>query len=1143
MKNILYLFFLLTVVCFGQAPTQSENYVRTKVYKTSTTTSIAAPSASQALQTVSYLDGFGKPVQQVINQQSSTGKNIVIPIEYDALGRQVKRYLPYSTQTTGLSFESNALVDVQNYTPYQGQNPYNEILYENSPLSRVMKQASPGADWAMEAGHEMRYDYKNNIAGEVKIFKANSTWNATLAIYDISLIENGSTHYGVNTLYKYIQKNENWVSGLDNTSETFYNKEGQMILKRMYTNSIAHDTYYVYDQFGNLTYMIPPKADSLITNAVLDGLCYQYIYDNKNRLVEKKLPGKNWEYIVYDKLDRVVMTGPVDSPFVNLTNNGWIIYKYDVFNRLIMQGWMTSSTITRTTRKSQQDARNLLTTNFSENRRSASNGTPAGIGNSNNPAYSYSNVSLPTANYYVLSINYYDNYDYINAPVIPGSVLGQAVYYNNTIKPKGLLTGRWVKMIQNSTTASSRRELSYILYDEKARPIRSFVRNHQLGAGGFTQVDLKFDFEGKIEQSITFHRRIDSETPGVTVRDFYTYTNQGRMLSHTQQVNSNPIQLIAQNDYDELGKIISKKVGNTFSNPLQVIDYTYNIRGWLTHINNIDNLIVSGTPTDLFAFKINYNTVQNDLNAPLISRQYNGNISETYWKTNTDNVLRKYAYKYDNLNRLQHAYYRLPNTAVPSIKSYDEGLDYDKNGNIVLLKRNGNAEGMIPPIEIDNLSFTYVNDSNRLTKVTEQTPTATSGFRDGANNQIEYQYDNYGNMTRDDNKGITNIKYNHLNLPVRITFGTTGTIEYIYNADGVKLEKIITQNGVVTTTKYLQGFQYLNDVLQFFPHAEGYVARQGSSYKYVFQYKDHLGNVRLSYAKNTTTGVTEIIEESHYYPFGLKHSGYNNTVLPSGNAAAQKYSFQEQEIQNELNLNWYSFKWRNYDAAIGRFMSVDPLAEKYNWMTCYQFSSNQVVHAREIEGLESYDDLNYDDFDFDKWSEYGVDLFDKEGNQVYMPSIDLSEVEITKEKSNNEDDEEGSFFEYDFPWIDFDFDFDFDFLDMFKNGIDFREKGYDEGDKPIGKRDTPVVDLSGTFDLFLTFLGRQYGNGKSNDKGTNGGKPTSEDKADDIINATDNAASALKEALQLAKDSVRTTYYDIDGKQTKSTIRVNEDDE
>ncbi len=58
----------------------------------------------------------------------------------------------------------------------------------------------------------------------------------------------------------------------------------------MFNNGIAHDTYYVYDQFGNLTYMIPPLVNN--TASQLDGLCYQYKYDHRNRLLEKKLP--NW---------------------------------------------------------------------------------------------------------------------------------------------------------------------------------------------------------------------------------------------------------------------------------------------------------------------------------------------------------------------------------------------------------------------------------------------------------------------------------------------------------------------------------------------------------------------------------------------------------------------------------------------------------------------------------------------------------------------------------------------------------------------------------------------------------------------------------------------------------------------------------
>jgi RHS repeat-associated protein len=68
--------------------------------------------------------------------------------------------------------------------------------------------------------------------------------------------------------------------------------------------------------------------------------------------------------------------------------------------------------------------------------------------------------------------------------------------------------------------------------------------------------------------------------------------------------------------------------------------------------------------------------------------------------------------------------------------------------------------------------------------------------------------------------------------------------------------------------------------------------------------------------------------------------------------------YQEQERQDELGLNWDSFKWRNYNPEIARFMNIDPLTEDYYDYTPYQFSSNQPVHAREIEGLESANDKN-----------------------------------------------------------------------------------------------------------------------------------------------------------------------------------------
>ena len=106
----------------------------------------------------------------------------------------------------------------------------------------------------------------------------------------------------------------------------------------------------------------------------------------------------------------------------------------------------------------------------------------------------------------------------------------------------------------------------------------------------------------------------------------------------------------------------------------------------------------------------------------------------------------------------------------------------------------------------------------------------------------------------------------------------------------------------------------------------------------------------------------------HNNPFpniklGLQHGSYNTPARdyrPVGEAREietvdrnpYKYKYQGQERQDELGLNWDSFKWRNYDYALGRFMSVDPLAEDYSYQSPYNFSENRVVDGRELEGLE-----------------------------------------------------------------------------------------------------------------------------------------------------------------------------------------------
>ncbi len=995
MNKILYIIILLPVMVLAQS--QDQNYIKTTSYKTETTTSIPNPAVTVANVNVTYFDGLGRPIQQIAHAQSVSGKDIVTHIDYDAFGRQSREYLPYVPSTTASTlFKPTAATDVAGY--YNSAqysyctNAFSEKQFEASPFNRVLQQAAPGNDWGLAiptsstVNHTIKLDYQTNTATEVKLYTATSTWSATTGKFEIALT-GGTTNYNPNQLYKTITKDENWISGQANTTEEFKDKEGHVVLKRTYgtvgngTTLEQYDTYYVFDQYGLLTYVIPPLANDPSFATQMAGLCYQYIYDYRNRLIEKKIPGKQWEFIIYDKLDRPIATGPAFSPFNDPTQVGklgWLITKYDVFNRQLYTGWEESTTVTIAGRKLKQDAVNLQTT-FSESK------TTTDTTIDTKTDVFYTNNIAPTS-FKLLTVNYYDNYDF---PAFTPAITFAATDYNNTtLKPKGLPTGSWVRAL--TTLASNTGESSYTVYDYKARPIKTFTQNY---LGGYTQVVSSLDFSGKTLSTTTNHLRNKGGSL-LTITDNFAYTNQDRLLRHTQTINGTT-EMLAENTYNELGQLVSKKVGNTTSNPLQNVHMKYNIRGWLTEINDVggDNILnpnpltKSGDPNDLFAFKINYNTIQNE-SSYIGTALFNGNIAETYWRTGNDNQLRKYGYSYDNLNRLKNAIYQRPGTTVPITNSYNESLTYDKNGNIKTLQRNGDFDSQTVAIAIDNLNYNYNSNSpNQLMSVTDAISTNDSklGFSDGNIVGDDFAYDANGNMISDLNKKVTisatnkpvlsNIKYNHLNLPTEIFFATTKKVNYIYNALGVKLQKQVTLGTTnIETTDYLDGFQYLKSVnaslpvptLQFFPTAEGYVNFDSGVYKYVYNYIDHLGSVRLSYTKDNTTGLAKIMDESHYYPFGLKHTNYNTTVLKlrggniqvaigtAGTVVMPKNlrMFGNKELQNEMNLNFYDFGARNYMADIGRWGSVDPLAEKYYSISPYVYCANNPIFYVDPNGKE-----------------------------------------------------------------------------------------------------------------------------------------------------------------------------------------------
>ncbi len=362
--------------------------------------------------------------------------------------------------------------------------------------------------------------------------------------------------------------------------------------------------------------------------------------------------------------------------------------------------------------------------------------------------------------------------------------------------------------------------------------------------------------------------------------------------------------------------------------------------------------------------------------------RYNGNILTIDWKNSNDGVLRRYDYNYDGLNRLTMAHYREPMTSVPQNHFYSEEAAYDLNGNIVNLWRNTkNPSGVYEGIDI----LTYQYSGNKLTSVNDATMNP-SGYPGGGNTII---YDDNGNMINHLDKGINQINYNFLNLTSNITVGSgrlRRSTNYNYRADGTKISSsFLNQTILLSQTDYLDGFQYKtiasNTILNFVPTSEGYFNFENN--KYIYNYTDHLGNVRVSYFNNGSE--IEVLEESNYYPFGLKHEGYN--VL-SGNPSYQ-YKYNGKELQE---TGMYDYGARMYMPDVGRWGVIDPLAEKMTRHSPYNYAFNNPIRFIDPDGRAPVDDH------FNKFGRYiGTD--NKSTNNVVVHT-NSSATKLSQLKGN-----------------------------------------------------------------------------------------------------------------------------------------------
>jgi RHS repeat-associated protein len=836
----------VTMPGYGTADVNNMNYIKTRVFTSSGITTLTSANSQTdpniVHQTTEYFDGLGRSIQTVSKQTTPLGYDMIAPTFYDPFGRVEQQYLPYTDNIATGGFRTDAATKQPAFynTQLAGTEGYyySNTIYEASPLNTVLKTTAPGKSWT---GHNVG---TSQLSRANEVFDSVRIWNIGTAEDDLP-----TTAYSYNpgTLYVHETTDEN-----DNKVLEYKDLEGQVILKKVQQADAELPghygwlcTYYIYDDFGNLRFVIPPRAVEYLQShtwtmslAIRDNLCFSYLYDGRNRMIVKQVPNGGKTNMVYNARDLLVMSQDANEK----ATSQWNYIKYDRLNRIIGTGLYPSAT----SRASYQLFGDTAT--FW-------------------PGTAISDT-------YLKSQTFYDDYSWVTSTIASSNgitgTLNTTVYsgFTAALVPSNMLRGS-VTGSMNKTLEGSQAFYTSSFYDDRGRVIQT-QSNNISATNAVDYNSVQYDFAGKPVNTFIQHNKkgILPLTTGILTKN--TYDAQGRLLSISKAINGGTTKTIGTYSYNELGQMKTKSLG-----ALDVLTYTYNIRGWMNSINK--PYLAANTSASVpssgnyFGLELNYDYGFNQ-------SQLNGNIAGAKWKSAGDQFARAFGYDYDNANRILKGDFT--QTQTSSSYAHDavvdfsvSGISYDANGNLMSMKQNGLLIGSSSMI--DNLSYKYsgnTNYTNQLSSVTDAVAANNhlGDFYDANTADNDYTYDANGNLTSDKNKAIASIVYNYLNLPETITITGKGTISYVYDAAGNKLKKTVIDQTVVpnktTVTAYVNGFVYQNDTLQFIGHEEGRIRPKlinpatgyttaNINWMYDYFEKDHLGNVRMVLTEEKDTAL------------------------------------------------------------------------------------------------------------------------------------------------------------------------------------------------------------------------------------------------------------------------------------------------
>jgi hypothetical protein len=714
------------------------NYIRTwlplQPYTAEGDVTSTSRTVNQVNQATQYIDGLGRSLQMVNWQTSPAKKDIVAPVVYDILGREGYKYLPYTSSGDNGSFKADPFGDQAGFygSTYLSEQPalrgeqyfYGRTVFENSPLSRPLKTFAPGNNWAGSEGasgaleHAVQIAYASNTASdEVRLWTIG--YNADITVN----VPASTTYYDAGELYKTTTQDE-----LGKQVIEYKDKEGHVVLKKVQIDNEpsadAHTgwlcTYYVYDDLGQLRFVLPPKAvNAVIGNSwaiaadVASELCFGYEYDSRNRMIGKKVPGAAWVYLVYDMRDRLAFTQDGNMR----VSNWWLTSLYDNLNRLVETAMMTGYTGTREQLQEYVNGVSDGSGTLSLGTGYSSDGLPAdllidqrepgrtgyqatnsitvtgtfetetmsedivfeiitGTGGLPFPITQVVNTNpVPSGGTLVpLTLQYYDNYTNTaktydntnNSKLDAGSNASAAetVPSSGSTMTQGLPTSNRTLVLKDPVNiATNNTWLETVsFYDDKGRPVQVQNTNYK---GGNDVTTSRYDFSGKpVSVYATAHNNTSTNFATIATKTTMDYDHAGRLIEVRKMINDDEstLRVISNMEYDALGQLKRKKIGQkSLSNTAALEDqqYAYNIRGWLKGINwNYNGSDPTYPGTSIGSDKWFSMDLSYDWGFTSAASQFNGNISGIRWEAGGDQADRAYGIKYDNTNRLLKADFR-----------------------------------------------------------------------------------------------------------------------------------------------------------------------------------------------------------------------------------------------------------------------------------------------------------------------------------------------------------------------------------------------------------------------------------------------------------------------------------------------------